>query len=124
VQMLAGALKMMRAANCALVGGHTSEGSEPALGFAVTGTVHPSQALPKGPLIPIPALDVQPPAPTNASSSILGGAISVATKDEVTRLLEEEPFVLVITKAIGKKFQLHLNCRKMIVLTCLMLQCK
>lgn len=48
--MLAGALKMLSAANCSLVGGHTSEGSEAALGFSVTGVVHPSQALPKGPL--------------------------------------------------------------------------
>ncbi|KAJ1435620.1 hypothetical protein B484DRAFT_445977 [Ochromonadaceae sp. CCMP2298] len=52
VHMLAGALVAMRSAGCALVGGHTSEGAEAALGFAITGTVLPSQALPKGPLVP------------------------------------------------------------------------
>jgi selenide,water dikinase len=50
VQMLAGALKMLSAANCSLVGGHTSEGAEAALGFSVTGVVHPQRALVKGPL--------------------------------------------------------------------------
>ena len=50
VLMLAGALKMLGEAGCSLVGGHTSEGSEAALGFSVTGVVHPAQALPKGPL--------------------------------------------------------------------------
>jgi selenophosphate synthase len=50
VQMLAGALKMLSAANCSLVGGHTSEGVEAALGFSVTGVVHPQRALVKGPL--------------------------------------------------------------------------
>ena len=50
VQMLAGALHMLSAANCSLVGGHTSEGAEAALGFSVTGVVHPSQTLNKGPL--------------------------------------------------------------------------
>jgi selenide,water dikinase len=50
VQMLAGALTMLSAANCSLVGGHTSEGAEAALGFSVTGVVHPAKALAKGPL--------------------------------------------------------------------------
>ena len=40
---------MMRRNNCSLVGGHTCEGHDSALGFAVTGTVHPRDILPKGP---------------------------------------------------------------------------
>lgn len=48
--MLAGALQVLRRSNCALVGGHTSEGAEAAVGFAITGTVHPQHVLPKGPL--------------------------------------------------------------------------
>ena len=39
-QMMAGAVAALSAAGCALVGGHSSEGPEPALGFSVTGA-HP-----------------------------------------------------------------------------------
>ena len=42
--------KVLRDEGCALVGGHTSEGAEPALGLAVNGTVLPDRVLSKGPL--------------------------------------------------------------------------
>jgi selenide,water dikinase len=53
VQILSGALVMLNSANCALVGGHTSEGTDATLGlgFSVTGVVHPDHSLPKGPLV-------------------------------------------------------------------------
>jgi selenide,water dikinase len=38
-QMMSGAIEMLNEANCALVGGHTGEGKELALGFAVNGLV-------------------------------------------------------------------------------------
>lgn len=50
MQMLAGALRTLTSERCALVGGHTSEGAEPALGLSVTGVVRPDCVLRKGPL--------------------------------------------------------------------------
>ena len=51
VQMMAGILNVLQRENCALVGGHTAEGSEPALGLSVTGFIKdPKAAFPKGPL--------------------------------------------------------------------------
>jgi len=46
--MMAGANEMLRDARCALVGGHTSEGAELALGFAVNGLVSREAATRKG----------------------------------------------------------------------------
>lgn len=48
--MLAGTMDVLAEEQCTLVGGHTSEGAEAALGLAVNGTVHPDRCLPKGPL--------------------------------------------------------------------------
>jgi selenide,water dikinase len=50
--MMAGANEVLREAGCALVGGHTSEGAELALGFAVNGLVPATSALRKGDLEP------------------------------------------------------------------------
>jgi selenide,water dikinase len=41
-QMMSGAVEMLNEAGCALVGGHTGEGSELALGFAVNGLIDES----------------------------------------------------------------------------------
>lgn len=46
--MMTGANEVLREAGCALVGGHTSEGAELALGFSLTGLVNREQALRKG----------------------------------------------------------------------------
>jgi selenide, water dikinase len=50
--MITGANEVLREAGCALVGGHTSEGAELALGFAVNGLVPAATALRKGGLKP------------------------------------------------------------------------
>lgn len=50
--MLQGATEILRADGCALVGGHSAEASETALGFAVTGLVDSGRILWKGGLQP------------------------------------------------------------------------
>ena len=49
--MMAGANEMLREAGCALVGGHTSEGAELSLGFAVNGLIARDTILRKGGLV-------------------------------------------------------------------------
>ncbi|MDI1285409.1 MAG: selenide, water dikinase SelD [Reyranella sp.] len=51
-QMLSGARRVLDRAGCALIGGHSGEGPEAALGFSVNGLVDPARALRKGGLRP------------------------------------------------------------------------
>ncbi|GGY67430.1 selenide, water dikinase SelD [Marinobacter zhanjiangensis] len=51
-QMMTGAVEVLNEAGCALVGGHTGEGRELALGFAVNGLIDPEQVMSKGGLKP------------------------------------------------------------------------
>jgi selenide,water dikinase len=51
-QLLTGALEVLDAAGTALVGGHTGEGAELALGFAINGLVDPDRVLSKGGMQP------------------------------------------------------------------------
>src|SRR5215831_6403427 len=62
--MITGANEVLRQAGCALVGGHTSEGAELALGFAVNGLVPAATALRKGGLKPGDALILTKPLGT------------------------------------------------------------
>ncbi len=62
--MITGANEVLREAGCALVGGHTSEGAELALGFAVNGLVPAAAALRKGGLKPGDGLILSKPLGT------------------------------------------------------------
>ena len=65
-QMLAGAVSVLNEAGCALVGGHTGEGAELALGFAINGLVDEtlSNVLQKGGMRPGNALILTKPIGT------------------------------------------------------------
>src|SRR5262249_50048594 len=63
-QMMSGSLEILNAARCALVGGHTSEGLELAVGFAITGAVVEQDALRKAGLAPGQALILTKPVGT------------------------------------------------------------
>jgi selenide,water dikinase len=62
--MIAGANEVLREARCALVGGHTSEGAELSLGFAVNGLIARSAILRKGGMKPGDALVLTKPIGT------------------------------------------------------------
>ena len=51
-KMMAGAMEILEDAGAALVGGHTSEGSELSLGFAINGLIDRDQVMRKGGLTP------------------------------------------------------------------------
>jgi selenide, water dikinase len=65
-QMMAGANEILSLANCALVGGHSSEGAELSLGFAVNGLLDRDAALRKGGLRPGDSLILTKPIGTGA----------------------------------------------------------
>ena len=62
--MLTGASQVLAADGCALVGGHSAEAAEPALGFAVTGLADPARLLRKSGLRPGDALVLTKPLGT------------------------------------------------------------
>lgn len=51
-QMMAGAMEILREAGATLIGGHTGEGAELSLGFAINGLIDPTKILRKGGIHP------------------------------------------------------------------------
>ncbi|RMF14147.1 MAG: selenide, water dikinase SelD, partial [Gammaproteobacteria bacterium] len=62
--MMTGAVEVLNAAGCALVGGHTGEGRELALGFAVNGYIDPAEVMQKGGMKPGQAIVLTKPLGT------------------------------------------------------------
>ena len=107
--MMAGAVAVLSAAGCALVGGHSSEGPEPALGFSITGTrvllsitcacVHSSLLLPA---VQLPIVAPRYPRLGAAHESRLTHIAGVAREAELLRkggLAAGQ--ALLLTKALG-----------------------
>lgn len=65
-QMMSGSLEVLNEARCALVGGHTTEGAELAIGFAITGAVAEGEVLRKSGLTPGQMLILTKPIGTGA----------------------------------------------------------
>ncbi|WP_077530368.1 selenide, water dikinase SelD [Vreelandella utahensis] len=63
-QMMAGAVETLNEAGCALVGGHTGEGKELALGFAANGYIDPDTVMSKGGMRPGDVLILTKPVGT------------------------------------------------------------
>ena len=90
-QMMAGACRTLHAAGCVLVGGHTCEGTELALGFAVNGSrslTSASSSLHKG----IKMKKGANPMTTNQSSK---------TSTPMNHATTKHSMCLVLTKAVG-----------------------
>lgn len=63
-QLMAGACSVLRESGCALVGGHSGEGTETAMGFAVTGMARQDAIMRKGGMGPGDALVLTKPLGT------------------------------------------------------------
>ena len=63
-QLMWGAIEVLNSAGCALVGGHTGEGQELALGFAINGFIDPAEVMKKGGLSPGQSLIMTKPLGT------------------------------------------------------------
>ncbi|HKS88995.1 MAG TPA: selenide, water dikinase SelD [Stellaceae bacterium] len=88
--MLKGGTEVLEAAGAALVGGHSAEGAELALGFAVTGRTRPGQLLRKGGLRPGDRLILTKPLGTGVilAAEMRGRAGARAVRAAVSAMLQ------------------------------------
>ncbi len=117
--MLHGASGVLAADGCALVGGHSAEAAEPALGFAVTGLADPAKLLRKAGLRPGDALVLTKPLGTGivlaghmrglARAAWLQAAIaSMRTSNATASLILREHGVVACTDVTGFGLAGHL----------------
>ncbi len=117
--MLHGASGVLAADGCALVGGHSAEAAEPALGFAVTGLADPAMLLRKSGLRPGDALLLTKPLGTGivlaghmrglARAAWLTAAIdSMRTSNAVASRILREHGVVACTDVTGFGLAGHL----------------
>jgi selenide, water dikinase len=101
--MMIGANEVLREANCALVGGHTSEGAELALGFAINGRIACDKALRKGALMPGDALILTKPIGTGSllAAHMRGKAKSRWTMGAVAHMTQSNRDAASILAAHG-----------------------
>ena len=117
--MLHGASGVLAADGCALVGGHSAEAAEPALGFAVTGLADPAKLLRKSGLRPGDALVLTKPLGTGivlaghmrglARAAWLSAAIaSMRTSNATASRILREHGVVACTDVTGFGLAGHL----------------
>lgn len=101
--MMAGANDVLRDANCALVGGHTSEGAELSLGFAVNGLIPREAALRKGGLRPGDALVLTKPIGTGTllAADMRGKAKARWVAAAIAHMIESNASAAQILRAHG-----------------------
>jgi selenide,water dikinase len=90
--MLRGGLEVLEAAGAVLVGGHSAEGAELALGFAVTGRPRPGKLLRKGGLRPGDRLILTKPLGT-------GVILAAAARGLVSSRIVEEAIATMVQSA-------------------------
>ena len=101
--MLRGGLDVLEPAGAVLVGGHTAEGAEPALGFAITGRPRPGKLLRKAGLRPGDRLVLTKPLGT-------GIILAAAARGLVSSRFVEEAIGIMLQSAASASSCL-LNCR-------------
>jgi selenide, water dikinase len=90
VQVMAGACKTLGEAGCALVGGHTSEGAELALGFAIEGVAKLEDMLVSGTELERGGTTVREGAQVEKKGLTSGGSVVDSGRTAMIQWLREE----------------------------------